>query len=501
MAEDGGVYVAGLEYTLNPQLFPHYTEFVREHLRFSVFAPSLASFVHLTHLSVRWTLFLSDLLTIWATLTAARQILRRCVPGDAAQLTGVALLGIWWTLPIAGTSLLLMDPYVTARSFSVPLALFAVAFALDEWPGQAALIHGGDRRPKLSLAGCVASVAAAGIFHPLMAGYGACLVMLVRLSRLRSRWRWWTLAAVAALGLCFVLQRLSPAESPALVLASLSRYYWFLSQWHWFELAGLAGPLLVLPGILHWRRAALLEPAAALVQAAVVLGVTSTLVAALFARENADSHLIARLQPLRAFLFVYAVMALLAGAALGQSFELQYERLRSTRTRLALRIAGFAVLGALAVAMFAVQRASFPASPHIELPWRYADSAGGANPWVRAFLWARENTPRDALFGLDARYVNTAGEDAQTFRAIALRSALPDYSKDGGEASITPQLAAAWLQASTAQQHLSEDTDQVRDARLRPLRAGWMVLSSAAHTAHPCPYDNGAVKVCRLLSY
>ncbi|HSU18545.1 MAG TPA: hypothetical protein VLI45_02275, partial [Acidobacteriaceae bacterium] len=32
LAEDGGLYVAGVEYTLDPGLFPHLTQFVSEHL-------------------------------------------------------------------------------------------------------------------------------------------------------------------------------------------------------------------------------------------------------------------------------------------------------------------------------------------------------------------------------------------------------------------------------------------------------------------------------------
>ena len=135
-------------------------------------------------------------------------------------------------------------------------------------------------------------------------------------------------------------------------------------------------------------------------------------------------------------------------------------------------------------------------SSHIELPDR---SARSANPWVQAFLWVGKNTSRDALFALDAKYVNTEGEDAQNFRAIAMRSELPDYSKDGGEASITPPLAEAWQQGAAAQDGLSKLNDDVRDERLRPLGATWMVLHADAVTAHPCPFDNGTVKVCRLL--
>jgi hypothetical protein len=117
---------------------------------------------------------------------------------------------------------------------------------------------------------------------------------------------------------------------------------------------------------------------------------------------------------------------------------------------------------------------------------------------VQAFLWARTHTPANATFALDAKYVNEPGEDAQTFRAWSLRSALPDFSKDGGEAAITPSLAATWDTAATAQKGLSAEDDATRDQRILPLGATWMVLHSQAVTNHPCPYRNTVVKVCEL---
>jgi hypothetical protein len=149
----------------------------------------------------------------------------------------------------------------------------------------------------------------------------------------------------------------------------------------------------------------------------------------------------------------------------------------------------------LAAIFFFVQRATYPASPHIELPGR---EARNQNPWVQAFRWARANTPHDALFALDAKYVNQDGEDAQTFRAWSLRSALPDFSKDGGEAAITPSLAESWNTAAEAQRGLSAENDAVRDPRILPLGATWMIVRTATLTGHLCPYANATVKVCSL---
>lgn len=494
LAEDGGLYVSGIEYTLDRSLFPHYTAFVCEHLRFSIFAPTVATIVRFTHLSLLSTLFFLNLLSIWMTLFAARQILRRVVPGVSsrsqhAQLAGVALLAAWWTMPVAGTSLMLMDPYVTARSFSTPLSLLAIAFALDEW-------HRTQLRSTLLCALCL-SIAV--VLHPLMAAYGLAFVITLRASRIdlprTTRIAAWLTLMSCAIVLGALLQALAPSESAALQLASATRFYWFLSQWQWYEILGLIGPLAVLGALAFFRRRKMLYTTATLCHTCLAVGAISALIALLFAHETSAVHLVARLQVMRLYLPIYAVMSMLLGVALYQFCDESLQRPRSSIATITLRLAPAVVIAASAAAMGYVQHQSFPLSQHVELPSRAAENP---NPWVQAFLWVRANTPRDALFALDAKYVNTYGEDAQNFRATAFRSALPDYSKDGGEASITPSLADQWQQGAAAQRNLSLLNDAVRDEHLRPFGVTWMVLHSAAATAHPCPYDNGTVKVCML---
>jgi hypothetical protein len=491
LAEDGGLYVAGVQLTLNPSLFPHYTVFVSEHLHFSIFAPVLAFFVHLTHLSLARVLLLTNLLSLWLTFYAARRILQRTLSNETAQLAGLFLLAAFWALPIAGTSLLLMDPYVTARSLSTPLSLLAVSFVIDAR---------SSLRPLLWSALCLILAAA---FHPLMAAYAFAFVLVLHLTRLRQRHLAYAILALSALALAAVLHTLAPAETPAIIAAEKSRYYWFLSQWQWFELLGLIGPLAVLAALLvRYRKpsyplcdSGANETAATLCRASIAIGCIATLVVLFFAHEGSRSHLVARMQPLRVFLLIYAVMTLLLGATLTQIVLETRQRLQSSAARTALAALPVVVLLALSATMFYVQRQTFPVSEHLEFPWR---AQHNPNPWVQAFLWCRDNTPPDALFALDTKYVNEDGEDAQTFRPIALRSAVPDFSKDGGEAAITPSLAEQWQQGADAQVNLSTETDAVRDARLLPLGVTWMVLHTAAPTAHPCPYNNGIIKVCSL---
>jgi hypothetical protein len=501
-AEDGGLYVAGIQYTLRPSLFPYGTAFVTAHLHYSIFAPLLAWVVRTLHLPLDWALLLAYIASLLLTFFSARQLLCRCVAGAPAQLGGMALLATWWTLPIAGTSLMLMDPYVTARSFSTPLSLLAIAFALDDWPS---LDPATSRVPHSSrslwrdewgsVAACACALILAALFHPLMAAYALAFILTLRVARRADRGRGYMLLTVAALVLAATLHTMATTDSPAVVAAAISRYYWFLSQWQWYELLGLAGPLVILAILLRTQRKRLTPAAIALMRAAICIGLIATLVALLFAHRHDRAHLVARLQPLRVFLPIYAVMTLLLGASLTQMLMDRRERTRNRAARRLLAIVPFGVFLALATIFFGVQRSTFPASSHIELPGREAHNP---NPWVRAFLWTRANTPPDAVFALDAKYVNEDGEDAQTFRAWSLRSALPDFSKDGGEASITPPLAAQWLQAANAQRGLSTEDDGLRDPRIRPLGATWMIVHSPAATVHACPYNNGTVKVCRL---
>ncbi len=492
-AEDGGLYSMGIEYLLNPRLFPHYTDFVTEHLRFSVYAPSVTMLVHFTHLSLGWMLLLLDLFSIWITLFASRQILRRVLPlgCERAQLAGVALLAAWWTMPVAGTSLILMDPYVTARSFSTPLSLLAIAFALDDW-----------RWPWVrsrSLLFCTLCLLAAAELHPLMAAYGFAFVVTLRASRTELTWKTrivaWLTLALLAMTLGAILHTVAPPESAALRAAASTRYYWFLSRWQWYERLGLIGPLAVLGTIMLLRRRTISATGATLCRACMAIGAIAVLSAALFARASSAEHFVARFQVLRVYLLIYAVMSMLFGAEMYRLCENAKRRLSSGFAVVVLHSVPALAIVVSACAMGYAQHESFPMSPQVETP---KSEAKNFNRWVQAFLWAKENTPQDALFALDAKYVNTYGEDAQNFRAISLRSAVPDYSKDGGEASITPPLAEKWELGAAAQKGLSELKDDARDARLRPFGVTWMVLHSEAVTAHPCPYDNGIVKVCRL---
>jgi len=245
--------------------------------------------------------------------------------------------------------------------------------------------------------------------------------------------------------------------------------------------AALFSPLAVLAAIRLRRQSEVHPNLRSLAQAGIVVGGLAIFIALLFARAGMGSYAVARLQPLRVFQNIYVITIMMVGAALGE-FALK---------RAAWRWAAMCVpLGAL---MLFVQCELFAHSNHLEFP-----GARPSNGWEQAFLWIRTHTAKDSIVALDADYITARGEDAQNFRAIAERSAIPDYSKDGGIASIEPDLTGAWMTGETAQKNLDRASDAERADAFRGIRADWMVLSSAAFTNLPCDYANGAAKVCRV---
>jgi hypothetical protein len=446
LADDGAVYAAGIKKLANPSLYPSDSVFALAPTQLSIFAHLLA-WGNLPTL-----LLVCHVASIFLFLLGSWSVGLRLFSSRREAWGAVLLAACCFTLPVAGTSLSIMDPYVTARSFSTPFTLFALAAVLDEQWARA-----------------MVWLALAALLHPLMAAYAAIAMLTLALAR-RRMWR--SLSAVFALGwllgaILFLATRHTDLNAPY-SRAALSRSYFFLSSWQWYEYPGLVLPLLLL-GITAARS----QAARAFAVAATVMGSCALLVSLCFVHRG-GSLLLARLQPLRAFQFVYIAGVLLAGGMLAKR---------------ALAPVCLLVLCAL----FAGQRLTYPESNHVEWPGLMP-----RNHWQQAFLWIRTHTPNDAIFALDNDYIESPGEDAQGFRATAERSAVADWYKDGGIAANFPQAAVPWWQGSEATAKLNDATDAQRLARLRPLGVTWIVLPASAGTDFPCPFVNRRVRVCRL---
>jgi hypothetical protein len=304
-----------------------------------------------------------------------------------------------------------------------------------------------------------------------MAAYtGIAMSVLVLVER--ERWQWIaSLSGVAFLlsGAVFLVTR-GPDLSTAYSEAALSRSYFFLSSWQWYEYIGLAMPLLLL-GLAGTRSTGRTR---VLALSATVIGAVALLLSLCFVHRS-GSLLLARLQILRAFQFVYLVGVIVAGSWL--------------KRPAAVAIACLAC----SVGLFAGQRLTYAGSNHIEWP-----GLAPHNEWQQAFLWIRDHTPRDAVFALDNDYIESPGEDSQGFRATAERSMIADWYKDGGIAANFPAAAAPWWQGAQATAGLNKLSDHERLTRLAPLGAKWIVLPVEFPTKFPCPYRNARVRVCQL---
>jgi hypothetical protein len=461
-ADDGAIYAEGIKKLVDPNLYRSDAVFVQSHTRFSIFAHLLAGVVRYGSISLPDLLLACQVLSIFLFLLGCSRVARKIFAEPLSQWGAVLLGACCFTLPVAGTSLFIMDPYVTARSFSTPLSLFALAAVLGGAWVEAALW-----------------LALATLVHPLMAGFAAIFLVMLALAE-RRMWR--SIAAFASLGFVgsaaiFWATRSVPLDL-AYSQAALSRSYFFLSTWEWYEYPGIFFPLLLML-IAAWRSRAK-SAVSSLSIASTAVGACALLVALCFVHRG-GSLMLARLQVLRTFHIIYVVGVLLAGGMLGSL----------TRNRF-----WYAVYCVVLGAIFAGQMLTYPASNHVEWPGLLP-----RNQWEQAFQWIRANTPENAVFAMDAGYIEDPGEDSQGFRAVAERSALADWYKDGGVASIFPAAAEPWWRELQATRGVDRTTDQEREARLTPLGATWILLPVQASTAFPCPYRNRAVRVCRLRAY
>jgi len=467
-AEDGGIYSSALSLRLHPNLFPAYRGFVIAHTGKSAFLPLVAGLVRITHLSQAWMAFLlyvfSTVLTAFASCQLAGEFFRK----RRTRLYAVCLFMFSQGLPVAGTSLYLADPYLTARSFSTPLFLFALALLLQ-------------RRYLLVAAYLLFAFA----LHPLMTTWAVVFALFVWIvQRSRKPLRGCVMAGLVLAVLLAVLQVVLPPETSAVQAAAVSRGYWFLSNWQWYEWIGIAGPLAILVTFERvFANTQRYSPqAVTAIRAAIAASITVSLTSLLLIHTSNSNFLLARIQPLRLLHITTMFFMLLLGGWIVETF---WQRSRG--------VLPVSLIVVAAVMLLYMQTDLYGNSRWLELP-----GVASNNGYVQAFEWIRGNTPEDAVIAADAFYTTARGEDAQMLRAIALRSSAPDAAKDGGIASVVPVLAPAWFYASQMQHDLNTLSDAERAQRMRAVGATWIVLPASATTAFPCPYSNAVARVCRL---
>jgi hypothetical protein len=462
--EDGEIYVPAAKKLLHPQLYPFAPEFFLSHGRMSLFSPIVALTAKITHMPMDWTIFAWYVAGLFATLLSCWMVATACFSSQRAIWSSMVIITAVLTMPATNTGLLLVDPYLTARSISTPLTLLALAGVLER---------------RYVLAGV--AIACTAAVHIQMVAYLLFLIAVLWLAERRKTVAREPIPALASAGAVLPLGFSVGPATGWYREALFSRDYFFLYNWRWYHWLGMLAPLAILA--LFWKgnfrgtRSGFQRISFALIP----FGLLSIAVAAIMASSD-RFEMFARLQPLRSFHVITLIFVLLFAGVLG-------EMLGAKRP---WALAAISV--SLAIGMFIVNRQTYPHSPHIEFP-----SARSSNPWINTLLWVRRNTPTDAVFAVDSRYFEEDPTDVHGFRAISERSALADYFKDGGVVSLFPGLADEWKQMSDATYGLNHfSADRFRILRENYPQVSWTVIHGPAPAGMNCPYQQRGYSVCRL---
>ena len=462
--DDAAIYVPAIKRAADPALYPFGERFFLSHAHVSIFPELIGGTARLSHLPIDAAMFGWHIISIFLLLLAAWQVLGCCFESTCARWSGVALLAATLSVPVAGTALVIMDPYLTARSLSTPATLFAVACYLS----------GSPRRALLWLALTAA-------LHPQMAVYGGVFIACMEFRQRRA-----VLSAAAPVfgalfGLPFPFD-FSPVTGPARECL-LSRTFFFVSTWEWYQWIGVFAPLAMLWIVARTRPRRTMPGFQRLSAALIPFGLAFTVAAVILAiPRQLESY--NRLQPMRSFHLLYVLFFLLLGGLLGEY------RIRNVAWR------WVALFAPIALVMMLVQLDTFPSSQHVE--WPQSGGADNGNSWMSAFFWIRHHTPKDAVFAVDPDYMASRGEDGHGFRAVAERSVLADNVKDSGVVSLFPQLALEWENEVTAQRGLNRfgPADFKRLTTSYPVT--WILTPSPAPPGLTCPYLNRDLAVCRI---
>ncbi len=457
-AEDAEIYIPGIKKILHPELYPFGAEFFESHARLTLFPNLIAASVRVTHLPFDLMIFVWQVASIFLFLLSCYRLNSKCFSEPWARWTGVALVAALLTIPVAGTSLYIMDQYLTPRSIVTFALLFAIANTLEK---------------KYVWASAWAAFAL--MIHPLMAAIGISYIgLLVWMRRFGA-----TPAAAASLSPLGIWVR-HPSDAYREVVRTRAHFH--LLRWEWYEWLGIFAPLALLWWFGRIARKHRLADLDLLCRTLVVFGLIYFAIAAVITIPASLEGLV-RYEPMRSLHLVYQLVFLFGGGLLGKWV-------------LKNRVWGWLLLFVpLCTGMWYVQRSLFPASRHIEWP-----GLAPKNEWLQAFDWIRRNTPATAVFALDPDHMALPGEDQHGFRAIAERSMLADAVKDSGACTVFPNLPLAehWRAQVQAQRGWKDFKVGDFERLKREYGVSWVVLERPGVAGLECPYENGTLRVCRV---
>lgn len=460
-AEDAEIYIPNIVKILHPSYYPFGQEFFNANAHLTLFPHLIAWLVRIMHASLDWVLFCGYVASVFLLLLACFRLASKCFSTPAGQWGAVTMVACLLTLPVAGTSLYIFDQYLNPRSISA----FAVIFAID-----AAVEH---RHRRIAFWLLLTSV-----IHPFMTVFAVVFIALWLIQNRRSA-RAPSMAGASILSVAgFSLK----APSATYWRCLQDHRYYFLLRWTWYEWLGILAPF----AILWWcKKLAERQGHSTLARLTWTIFVFELIcfTAGLIVTIPHPLEILAPYQPMRSLQLVYLLMFLIIGGLLGE-YVLKTHFLR------------WAVLFVpVAAGLCIAQVELFPATRHVEWP-----GTAPINPWLQAFVWIRGNTPTDAMFALDPNYMALPEENYQGFRATAERSRLADAKKDWSDAVLYPWLpladdisaqveaAAGWKNFGTA------DFARLKEA----YGVSWIVIEKPGTNGLDCPYENVALRVCRI---
>ena len=479
--EDQAIYLPGIKQAIDPSLYGHDSVFFQPQTQPTLITKLVAVSATSTGLQTDTVVFAWQLLSIYAFLLGCWMVASRIFPSDRARLGSLAMITVLFTLPVAGTALYLVDQYLHPRALASALILIAAALIM---PTASSSDKSANRRPGVTrVLGAILLVLCASMLHIMMAFFGVMLITLLLLPPLAGPVRR-PATSLAMLGLPFVA--FFQPSSAGWAEAARTRSQHYMMRWEWYELLGVVAPIFVLWGLARFAERKQMPELRSLCVRTIwlaVLGLTGGLIITL----PSSLERLTPFQPLRSFHLVYIMMILVAGGLLGE-YVLQGKAWRWMLLFLPI-----------CCGMYFVQRELFEFSAHVEWP-----GTKSANAWVEAYDWVRVNTPKDAYFALDPRYINFPGDDSHGFRGLAERSELADWGKDPGVISLFPNAAGRWHD----EVHALDGWETFGSSDFRRLKqrfgVDWMIVAlpvgkhpSPAQPAN-CAYRNEAVCVFKI---
>jgi len=468
--DDQSVYLPAIKKALDPSLYPYDADFFLLQTRLGILPEAVAATVRLTRLPLDWVVLGWHVASVFLLLTGCWRVARDCFRTSAGVLGGLLLVTVLFTLTVAGTFVVLCDPYLHTRNVAAAMLVFALADVLERrltaliWVFLALLVH-----PTFALI---------GLWHVAVQAWPQeHRVPAPRFANSRV-----PLLAVAPVGV-FAQWFADPSSAPWREAISSERYL-FPTRWAWYELLGAFAPMLILLWFAALARRHGLGNLARICRRLVFSGGVGVAAGCAVGMIPALLPLVP-LELMRTLYLLYLLMALFCGGLCAEMLPAHGRRLAA------------ALLFPLAFLMFRAQRADLRLSPHYEWP-----GAAPRNDWLKAFDWIRQHTPRNALFAMNPDLLRLPAENEHGFRGLAERSQLAESAKDRAVSRNIPGLSWAWRDQVHAQRGIEGFTREELAGLRKRYGVTWLLLWKGAQRGSEqatldCPYENAAARVCR----